>query len=44
MQILCYNGNIMNMFQQKSLKLQCRKTNSKKEEIIRLYSDSLTLS
>ena len=44
MQILCYYGNIMNMFQQKSLKLQCKKTNIKKEEIIRLYSDSLTLS
>ena len=44
MQILCYYGNIMNMFQQKSLKLQCKKISSKKEEIIRIYSDSLTLS
>ena len=44
MQILCYYGNIMNMFQQKSLKLQFEKINSKKEEIIRIYSDSLTLS
>ena len=24
MQTLCYYGNIMNMFQQKSLKLQCK--------------------
>ena len=27
MQILLYYGNIMNMFQQKSLKLQCKKNN-----------------
>ena len=43
MQILCYYGNIMNMFQQKSLKLQCKETTRKKEEIIRPHSDSLTL-
>ena len=41
MQILCYYGNIVNMFQRKSLNLQCKKTISKKEEMIRLYSDSL---
>ena len=41
MQILLYYGNIMNMFQQKSLELQCKKTISKKEEIIRLHSESL---
>ena len=42
MQILYYYGNIMNMFQQKSLKWQCKKTTCKKEEILRLHSDSLT--
>ena len=31
----------MDMFQQKSLKLQCKKTASKKEEIVRLHSGSL---
>ena len=41
MQILCYYGNTMNMFQRKFLKLQCKKTASKEEEIIRLHSDSL---
>ena len=41
MQILCYYGDIMNMFQRKSLKLQYKKITSKKEEIIRLHSDSL---
>ena len=40
-QILCWYGNIMNMFQRKSLKLQCKKTTSKKEEIIKLHSDLL---
>ena len=38
MQILCYYGNIMNLFQRKSLKLQCKKTTSEKEEMIRLHS------
>ena len=33
--------NVMNMFQRKSLKLQCKKTTNKKEELIRLRSDSL---
>ena len=42
MLILGYYRNIMNMFQQKSLQLQCKKATSKKEEIImRLNSDSL---
>ena len=41
MQILLYYGNIMNMFQRKSLKLQCKKTTSKKVEIIRLHLRSL---
>ena len=41
MQILCYYENIMNMFQQKSLILQCKETTSMKEEIIRLHSDWL---
>ena len=41
MQLLCYYGNIMHMFQQKSLKLQCKKTTSEKEKMIRLHSDSL---
>ena len=36
MQILLYYGNIMNMFQRKSLKLQCKKITSKKVEIIRV--------
>ena len=40
MQILLYYGN-MNMFQRKSLKLYCKKSTSKKEEIIRLHSASL---
>ena len=39
--ILCYYENNMNMFQRKSLKLQCKKTTTKKEEMIRLHSDSL---
>ena len=39
MQILLYYGNIMNMFQRKSLKLQCKKKKSKKEEIIGLNSE-----
>ena len=38
-QIRCYYGNIMNMFQRKSLKLQRKKTACKKEEIMRLHSD-----
>ena len=41
MQMLYYYENIMSMFQRKSLKLQCKKTTSKKEEIIRLPSESL---
>ena len=41
MQILLYYGNIMNMFHRTSLKLQCIKTTSKKEEIIRLHYESL---
>ena len=41
MQILLYYGNIINMFQRKSLKLICKKTTSKKEEMIRLHSESL---
>ena len=39
--ILCYYENNMNTFQRKSLKLQCKKTTTKKEEMIRLHSDSL---
>ena len=42
MVILGYYRNIMNMFEQKSLKLECKKATSKKEEIIiRLNPDSL---
>ena len=41
MQILLDYGNIMNMFQRKSLKLQCEKTTSQKEEMVRLHSESL---
>ena len=44
MQILLYYGNIMNMFPRKSLKLQCKKTTSKKVEIIRVHSGSLGCS
>ena len=44
MQILYYYGNVTNMFQSKFLKLQCEKTASKKEEKIRVNSDSLRFS
>ena len=40
-QILCYYGNIMKMLQPISLKLQCKKTTSKKEEVVRLHPDPL---
>ena len=40
---LCkYYGNIMNMVQRSFLKLQCKKTASRKDEIIRQHSDLLT--
>ena len=42
MQILCYYGNIMNMFRRKYLKFQCEKTTSKRQEKIRLHSHSLS--
>ena len=32
MQILCYNGSIMNVFQQKSLKLQWKKQPARRKK------------